>query len=355
MAIGWTKVWQSVDDGTVLTALDLKNIQEDIDDNVGNAITIHGHAIAEPVAGDDGRMLFWDNANSTYDYVGWDAPLAIGGTTPAAGAFTTLEVGTTNQGDVLYDNGTSLVRLPPGTSGQALLTGGAAANPSWGNVGGEASTVGGTGQKIFTTDGTFTVPAGITKVFLTMIGGGGSGGGTSNTNQQGGGGGAGASVINYPLEVTPGATLTVQVGLGGTGVNSSTASGEASIFDTATAKITANGGSGGTANSANAAGGSGGTVVNKLAAVNTVAGTFIENGSSGFAGGAGAAGLSGTGSGGGGGSLMGAGGAGVTVQGNGISASESGQYGGGGSGALTVGGTIFKGGDGADGIVIVRW
>lgn len=58
-------------------------------------------------------------------------PGAIGGTTPAAGAFSTLKVGTTNQGDILYDNGTSLVRLTPGTSGKFLKTSGAAANPAW--------------------------------------------------------------------------------------------------------------------------------------------------------------------------------------------------------------------------------
>ncbi len=64
---------------------------------------------------------------------------AIGTTSPAAGKFTTLEatstlkLGTTNQGDIIYDNGTSLVRLTPGTSGQALITGGAGANPAWGS------------------------------------------------------------------------------------------------------------------------------------------------------------------------------------------------------------------------------
>lgn len=69
------------------------------------------------------------------------SPGSIGTVAPAAGKFTTLEatttlkLGTTNQGDVIYDNGTSLVRLPPGTSGQALITGGAGANPAWGGMG----------------------------------------------------------------------------------------------------------------------------------------------------------------------------------------------------------------------------
>ena len=40
----------------------------------------------------------------------------------------------TTQGDILYRDGSGLARLGAGTSGQALLTGGAGANPSWGNV-----------------------------------------------------------------------------------------------------------------------------------------------------------------------------------------------------------------------------
>lgn len=68
------------------------------------------------------------------------SPGPIGNTTPSSGKFTTLEattslkLGTTNQGDVLYDNGTSLVRLTPGTSGHFLKTQGAGANPTWAAV-----------------------------------------------------------------------------------------------------------------------------------------------------------------------------------------------------------------------------
>ena len=40
----------------------------------------------------------------------------------------------TTQGDILYRDGSGLQRLAAGTSGQALLTGGAGANPSWGSV-----------------------------------------------------------------------------------------------------------------------------------------------------------------------------------------------------------------------------
>ena len=40
----------------------------------------------------------------------------------------------TTQGDVIYQNGTSLARLGAGTSGQALVTGGTGANPSWSTI-----------------------------------------------------------------------------------------------------------------------------------------------------------------------------------------------------------------------------
>jgi hypothetical protein len=65
----------------------------------------------------------------------------IGVTTPGTAAVSTLKVGTTNQGDILYDNGTSLVRLTPGTSGEFLKTLGAAANPAWAAVTDPAITI----------------------------------------------------------------------------------------------------------------------------------------------------------------------------------------------------------------------
>jgi len=42
----------------------------------------------------------------------------------------------TTQGDVLYHDGSSLARLGAGTAGQALITNGTGANPSWGDVSG---------------------------------------------------------------------------------------------------------------------------------------------------------------------------------------------------------------------------
>jgi len=64
----------------------------------------------------------------------------------------------------------------------------------------------------FTSSGTFSVPTGVTSADVLVIAGGG-GGGADN----GGGGGAGGLIFmpGYPL--TPGGTVTVTVGCGGTG------------------------------------------------------------------------------------------------------------------------------------------
>jgi hypothetical protein len=70
----------------------------------------------------------------------------------------------------------------------------------------------------------WTVPAGINKIFVLGIGGGGggtggnSGYGTSRKDSgAGGGGGDGAVPYFVLLDVTPGETLTITIGIGGTG------------------------------------------------------------------------------------------------------------------------------------------
>jgi hypothetical protein len=83
----------------------------------------------------------------------------------------------TTQGDVLYRNGTTWVALAPGTNGQVLTTGGAAANPSWSTVTGtgtvtNVATSGGlTGGPIMTT-GTLSLASIATGNVLAYTGGG---------------------------------------------------------------------------------------------------------------------------------------------------------------------------------------
>lgn len=88
--------------------------------------------------------------------------------------------------------------------------------------------------------GTWTVPVGVGKVDVLIVGGGGSGGGS----RESGGGGAGSFYEETGISVTSGSTLNVSVGSGGvTPVGSSNggASGGTTVFDS----LSAYGGGGG--------------------------------------------------------------------------------------------------------------
>ncbi len=76
--------------------------------------------------------------------------------------------------------------------------------------------------QVFNSSGTFTVPAGITRIMVELWGAGGGGGGgggsTSSSTMGGSGGGAGAGgYVKDILSVTPGASITVTIGIGGAG------------------------------------------------------------------------------------------------------------------------------------------
>lgn len=65
---------------------------------------------------------------------------------------------------------------------------------------------------------TFTVPAGVSIVYLTMVGGGGGGGRAPGTPSVGAaGGGAGECCMRMPLAVTPNDVIPVEVGDAGIG------------------------------------------------------------------------------------------------------------------------------------------
>lgn len=71
------------------------------------------------------------------------------------------------------------------------------------------------GMQAFTSSGTFTTPAGVTKVFVRAVGGGG---GSAFTGESSGGGGYCEKLI----DLTGVATVTVTIGAGGVGGNGST-------------------------------------------------------------------------------------------------------------------------------------
>ena len=86
---------------------------------------------------------------------------------------------------------------------------------------GDISVGGGATQARFTSNGSFTVPAGITTIYVTAVAGGGGGGGTSNDTVQyyrgGGAGGGAGGCANYPLSVSPGQVIAITIGGGGSG------------------------------------------------------------------------------------------------------------------------------------------
>jgi len=199
------------------------------------------------------------------------------------------------------------------------------------------------GQIVYTSSGTFTVPTGVTSLSCVVVGGGGGSTGCSGASQYSGAGGGGGGLAYGTFPVTAGATVTVQVGAGGTAgtnVNSSTnvagTGGESRITYGGTIMMRGYGGVGGTyGTTTNAAGG--GFFRSSQA-------TTLSAGSSGGFGGAGRSNNGGGGGGGAGGYGGGTGGNGGI--GNSGVGSTGASGGGGGGGGQSSGGTQNNGGGG---------
>jgi hypothetical protein len=137
-----------------------------------------------------------------------------------------LNPGTT-AGDVdYYTSGTAKARLGIGTAGQVLTVNSGATAPEWATP---SSGFNYSNSQVFNTSGTFTVPAGITRVAVLCIagGGGGGGGGKGSSGSATGGSGGGGGVVSFldAISVTPAATISVTVGSGGAGGTGATVSG----------------------------------------------------------------------------------------------------------------------------------
>lgn len=77
-------------------------------------------------------------------------------------------------------------------------------------------------KKMFTTNGSFTVPSNVVGNTVYVSGCAGGGGGSSIF---GCGGGGGESVLNKPIAVTPGQVINIAIGAGGAGCQVSTTAG----------------------------------------------------------------------------------------------------------------------------------
>lgn len=246
------------------------------------------------------------------------------------------------------------------------------------------------GEVVFTTVGNhdWVVPEGVASISVVAVGGGGGGGSTGGSGGAGGGGGG----LGYKndIVVTPGSTITVNVGAGGL-EDSLTHGGDSYVIDTSTVcgfggyssnsatGITAGGiytgtggGNGGRPDSSGISdstggggaggysGNGGGSSINAGGQAGTggAGGGGAAGGSSDAASGGGGVGLYGEGTSGTGGtytagdaSVGGGGGSGGTAGGAGATTNYGGSYGGGGAGAEL----NSESGDGGQGAVRILW
>ena len=166
-------------------------------------------------------------------------PIANGGTNNGSLAVTA--------GGVLYTDGSKVVNVGAGTSGQALLSSGAGA-PVWGSAGAT-----GTLKNIqyLTVSGTYTPTSGTTFVIVEVVGGGGGSASGGTTPAGGGAGGYARKKITSAFS-----GVTVTIGAGGA-TTSSTTTGSAGGTSSFGALVSATGGGGGVTNISGGAGGAG--------------------------------------------------------------------------------------------------
>lgn len=135
-----------------------------------------------------------------------DLTSAVTGILPVANGGTGASSLTAN--NVILGNGTSAVQLvAPGTSGNVLTSDGTGWVSAAGGGYGGFSTV------IFSSSTTWSVPAGITRARITVIGGGGGSNIATPSNKAGNGGMA----VAYCTSIS--GTLTITIGAGGASAN----------------------------------------------------------------------------------------------------------------------------------------
>ena len=197
-----------------------------------------------------GTAPAWEQVDLTTDVTGI-LPVANGGTGAA----------TLAANNVLLGNGTgALQEVAPGTAGNVLTSAGgtwtSAALTPYAGPNADPKTSG---------TGTFTIPTGITRIKVTVVGGGGGSSGCQAGQNLATGGGGGGTAVKWLTGLTPNNTLNYSVGAGGTAGASPNAAGGAGAASTVSSgtetitTITGNGGAGGVYSSA---GGNGGTATN---------------------------------------------------------------------------------------------
>jgi len=132
---------------------------------------------------------------------------------------------------VLIGNGTSAISsVAPGTTGNILTSNGTAWTSAAAPTGGFSNVV------VFTSSGSWSVPAGVTKCKVTVTGGGGGVVGRSNNSASGAAGGTAIKIVSLS-----GGSATITVGAAGS--TSGTNGGDSSFVYSATT-VSGNGGTG---------------------------------------------------------------------------------------------------------------
>jgi len=160
--------------------------------------------------------------------------------------------------DFLQVNGQ--LQVIDGTQGAGkVLTSDASGIASW-QTASSGGGIGNTTITVYTASGTFTVPAGVTKVMVEVFSGGGGAAAGCNSclpgsYPEGGTGGGGGGYCRAMVTVTPGASMAVTVGAGGNGGFGDGANGSAGGTSSFGGLVVVQGGAAGVHNSSGAAGG----------------------------------------------------------------------------------------------------
>jgi hypothetical protein len=270
--------------------------------------------------------------------------VTLAGTLSVGYGGTGTATGPTAGGVIYGSSSTQYASTAAGTAGQVLVSGGSSA-PSWSDVGVVKITT-------LTSGTSYTVPAGVTKILVEVVGGGGGGGNANNSNSENGrgsagGGGGGGGYTRKLLSVTPSTSISYSIGSGGT---AETNGGQTTFNST----IIANGGAAGTASTG---------MSSSLRFVSGGAGATVGSGGD-FAS-PGAAGTYGTSNGNtyaiagnGGNSIFGGGGAGPIITSQSSTAGANGTgYGAGGSSSAIIRNSSSTGaataGSGSAGVIII--
>ena len=183
-----------------------------------NAITL-----AKMAHDTDGELI-------TYDATGAPANVAVGTSgqvltsggvgvaptfqtsthTPDDNSVTLAKMASGTDGNLItYDASGDPAYVTTGTSGQVLTSGGTGVAPTFQTAGGGGGLQ---SQQIFTSSGTWTKPAGITKVLVQVVGGGAGG---HNTNGMAGSGGGAGGYSSMLIDVSSISTSTITIGAAG--------------------------------------------------------------------------------------------------------------------------------------------